>query len=636
MDQHSRALKGLQSTTMRRLRNTPGYILLVWRWGSWLYVLIVTLLFRTYALDLAIKLLIFTFFHTLIVTLYAPVLQVLLPNLPRLSFLRLPQRPPAEDEEPDILTPLVQTRNRYWNFIIYGSDVIICGIVMYLGGTFGDPPFGAGSFFYRYGISTAFAAAFAYGYRGALVASLGYDVFSVLGMIHPPPGSEQHVVNIVDIAGSLIDTPLAALLCAYLASLIASHTRSRRREQDNARTQHALVRVGETLLRGIGDGHDRQRLLEQSVAQIRQGGHFQRLVIALIGKPSDSDHEESEKSPTEMTTCVASEVSEDMLPDQSASFISQVIHSGQELHAFEKLHARDNYGIARLYLPIFKDEQVQLVLGAESRRQTPFPQKRVEFLLIAGAQLLVALDNIRLAEQTVQLAATAERGRIAREIHDGIAQLVYMLSLNAETSATQARRIAEASEEDAELLNPLAERLERLVTISKQALWETRNYMFSLKPLMSGSLTLSQMLANQLREFEAISGLSTQLEIEGDEARMYEERRRARKYAQAGAAIFRITQEALSNVYKHAAATLIQVHLRYTEEQVELNIRDNGHGLQVDPYKYDLASDGGRVRIYSGHGLQGMRERAQELGGSLEIASPQTGGVHIYTSIPVT
>src|SRR5205085_9756401 len=141
-------------------------------------------------------------------------------------------------------------------------------------------------------------------------------------------------------------------------------------------------------------------------------------------------------------------------------------------------------------------------------------------------------------------------GRIAREIHDGVAQLIYMMSLITETCAALVERLASISEEEAQMLAPLAERLDKLVTISKQALWETRHYMFTLKPLISGSTTLTQMLTNQLHEFEAISGLPVRLEVEGSEEAANGDQRRARKIAQVGTAIFRITQEALTNAYK--------------------------------------------------------------------------------------
>ncbi len=276
-----------------------------------------------------------------------------------------------------------------------------------------------------------------------------------------------------------------------------------------------------------------------------------------------------------------------------------------------------------------------MVLGAESRRQTPFDTKQEAFLSIAGAQLLVALDNIRLTEQTIQLAAAAERSRIAREIHDGIAQLIYMLSLTTETCATQAHRIAEASEEDAELLTPLAERLDKLVAISKQALWETRNYMFSLKPLMSGATTLTQMLSNQVHEFEAISDLPVLLEVEGADEPPGEDRRRTRRQAQVGAAIFRIVQEALTNAYKHAQATQLRVSLHHQTDSIAVEVCDNGRGLPAIRSGTTPATHGEDGRIYSGRGLSGMRERAEELDGTFEIAQMPDGGTKVRAWIPL-
>jgi signal transduction histidine kinase len=638
MSQPKRAFKAkaISDTTWRRLRNTPSYFFLVWRWSTWLYALIVIMSERSIAspsvLNTNVFLLVVTFIQTLIVTLYAPVIQILLPRLKIPDFVKRAQSrrlpPISEDEEADILTPLAQTRNLYWNIAIYGLDVLICGLAMYYSGPFNIPPFGEGSPFYRYGMSTALAAGLAYRYWGGLAAAIGYDLFAVLGMVLPAPGAAPYIPDVIGVAGSLIDTPIAAILSAYVASLLASYAQSKRREQDNVRRQKALVGVGQTIIR---EANDRQRLLQKSAEQIRQGGHFHRLVVALIS--TSTDEESNKNAQPEIDTCIAVDIPDSSLPEQYKVYLEQTIRSEQKLSTFDLMGSGG--GIARLYLPFFKEGQVQMVIGAESRRRTHFDSKQEDFLTIAGAQLLIALDNIHLAEQTLQLAASAERGRIAREIHDGIAQLVYMLSLNAETCSTQAHRIAEASEEDAELLTPLAQRLDKLVTISKQALWETRNYMFSLRPLMSGTTTLTQMLTNQVREFEAISDLPVHLTVEGTEENADGDRRRTRQQAQVGAAIFRIVQEALTNAYKHAEATQIEVHLRNLADYIEVEVRDNGHGQGTIQYNSDLTSEGERQRIYSGHGLNGMRERAEELGGTLEVAPAPDEGVKVHVRIPI-
>jgi len=184
-------------------------------------------------------------------------------------------------------------------------------------------------------------------------------------------------------------------------------------------------------------------------------------------------------------------------------------------------------------------------------------------------------------------------------------------------------------------LAPVTERLDKLVTISKQALWETRHYMFTLKPLMSGSTTLTQMLTNQLHEFEAISGLPVELEVQGTEVASNGDQRHARKIARVGTAIFRITQEALTNAYKHAHATQIHVQLHYQPQCIEVQITDDGKGLRTEEAADLQGINAEQERIYSGHGLRGMRERAEELGGTFQISPGYDGGTCVQASIPI-
>src|ERR1051326_3778692 len=120
-----------------------------------------------------------TLLQTIIVTLYAPFIQLILPRTARFNRLRsIILRAPTTDEETTLVAPLGRRLHVYWDVLIYSVDVIICGLTTYLSGPFlQDPNFGVSSPFYRYGMSTAFAAALAYRYRGALLAALGYDLF---------------------------------------------------------------------------------------------------------------------------------------------------------------------------------------------------------------------------------------------------------------------------------------------------------------------------------------------------------------------------------------------------------------------------------------------------------------------------
>jgi signal transduction histidine kinase len=651
MSQKNKTLRSIPYTTLRRLRYTPTYFFLIWRWTFWFYALVWIIVVPGRPKSFLFILLAITFIQSLLATLYTPVFKIYFPNLPLKSkkkkhkqnswqkirsvphFLlkRNNLQPLAADEDAEIIPPIGRSNNPYRDIAIYGTDVIICGLVMYFSAIVGTPPFGDGSPFYRYGFSSIFAAAFAYRYRGGLAAAIGYDLFVVLGLFFPPPMAHlPYTLMPQELLGSILDAPLIAILTAYMTTLLNSLTRLKRREQDSVRRQRSLLRVSETFVAGASNI---EQLLLQSVKQIRQGGHFEYIIIAMISYGENPDH-----SHPQIETTVESGQVEASPAKTSKDVIHQVAQSGEKLIKFEPQHREDqvaSIGLARLYLPFKKEDQVYMVIGAEMSRKTPLEERQENFLIIVGTQLMMALENMLLTEQAADLAAAAERGRIAREIHDGIAQLIYMLSLSSETCVALLRRISDTSAEESLLLAPVGERLDKLVTISKQALWETRHYMFTLKPLMSGSTTLTQMLTNQLREFEAISGLSAHLEVQGVELSSTGDQRYSRKIAQVGTAIFRITQEALTNAYKHAGATQVKVYLQYLPQCIEVQIIDDGIGLNIEPDGYALGAGGGQERIYSGHGMRGMRERAEELDGTFEIKPRHEGGTSVQAWIPI-
>ena len=653
MSQKNNTLRGIPHTTLRRLRYTPTYFFLIWRWTFWFYAFIWIMVVPTRPKNLLLVLLAITFIQSLLATLYTPVFKIYFPNLPLNSkkinrkqdgwqkiravphFLwkRNNQQPLAADEDAEIIPPIGRSNNPYRDIAIYGTDVIICGLVMYFSAIVGTPPFGDGSPFYRYGFSSIFAAAFAYRYRGGLSAAIGYDLFVVLGLFFPPPMAHLPYKFLPqELLGSILDAPLIAILTAYMTTLLNSLTRLKRREQDSVRRQRSLLRVSETLVAGASNI---EHLLQQSVKQFRQGGHFEYIIIAIIA------FEENTYPYTHpLIESVAESGRVEATPaESSTALIHQVAQSGEKLIKFEPQQSLegeiDSIGLARLYLPFKKEDQVYLVIGAEMSRKSPIEERQENFLTIAGTQLMMAMENLLLTEQAAELAAAAERGRIAREIHDGIAQLIYMLSLSSETCVALLRRITDTSTEEAVLLAPVSERLDKLVSISKQALWETRHYMFTLKPLISGSTTLTQMITNQLHEFEAISGLPVHLEVEGTELSSNGDQRHTRKIAQVGTAIFRITQEALTNAYKHADAKQVNVYLHYMPQCIEVQISDDGIGMHTEPEESTPGVNGRKERIYSGHGMRGMRERAEELGGTFDIKPRQQGGTNIQALIPM-
>ena len=213
-------------------------------------------------------------------------------------------------------------------------------------------------------------------------------------------------------------------------------------------------------------------------------------------------------------------------------------------------------------------------------------------------------ENVRLQRQREELAAQEERSRIAREIHDGIAQSIYMLGLNLEKAA----EVASGDQK-------LRDRLGKLVGLAKETLLEVRHYIFDLKPLLSGEAGLTSTIQGQMREFSTVSGLAAKLDVEGEE----------RKVPLAvGSSLYRIAQEALANVYRHAGASEIVIHLAFFDSSVSLEIRDDGRGFSLD------------AASTSGRGLHNMRQRAGELGGIVEITSAPGQGASVRVTLPTT
>ena len=212
-------------------------------------------------------------------------------------------------------------------------------------------------------------------------------------------------------------------------------------------------------------------------------------------------------------------------------------------------------------------------------------------------------ENVRLQKEREELAAQEERSRVAREIHDGIAQSIYMLTLNLE-------KAAEVAGGD----RKLGERLGRLVGLAKETLLEVRHYIFDLKPLLSGDAGLTTTIQGQIREFSTVSGLPAKLQVEGKE----------RKVPLAvGSSLYRIAQEALANVYRHSEASAIDISLVFRDDSVSLEVRDNGRGFSVDE------------ALAGGRGLRNIHERAGELGGEVKIASVPGQGASVRVTLPI-
>lgn len=195
-----------------------------------------------------------------------------------------------------------------------------------------------------------------------------------------------------------------------------------------------------------------------------------------------------------------------------------------------------------------------------------------------------------------------ERRRIARELHDSTAQNLAGLTMNLSLLLKAAGPNGE----------PNVERvLSDSLAIAEQCSREVRNLSYLLHPPLLDDLGLGPALKMYIAGFRQRTGIDVALDVPTDLARLQPE---------AETAIFRIVQEGLSNVHRHSGATRASIRISLTESEVRLRVEDEG-GAPVPSGSEDDAD--GVVRL--GVGIPGMRERAEQLGGHMDISSGRHG-----------
>jgi signal transduction histidine kinase len=257
---------------------------------------------------------------------------------------------------------------------------------------------------------------------------------------------------------------------------------------------------------------------------------------------------------------------------------------------------------------------VPLVLGeqnlgfVELHFESPvqFTREDLELAQTLANHATLAFQLSRLARRAEQMAVTEERNRLAREIHDTMAQAFAGIVLHAEalgTSMTVSKRRSEKA-------------LSQIQRLARSGLDEARRSVQALRPKALEGGTLSQALEQAANRLAASGRLSCHFRQRGEARSLQPE---------AQNELFRIAQEALTNVSKHARANLVWISLTFTARQLSLIVRDNGIG-------FDATASPKPKHTY---GLAGMRERAQRIGGQLQIKRPKNGGTSVHVRVPL-
>jgi signal transduction histidine kinase len=248
-----------------------------------------------------------------------------------------------------------------------------------------------------------------------------------------------------------------------------------------------------------------------------------------------------------------------------------------------------------------------------------------------AAQLAVAIDSRRqhllLIAHGQRLAVLEERQRLARELHDSVTQLIFSMTLIAQSIAPAWRRDQAEGER----------RINRLLELSRSALVEIRTLLAELRPAENGAAVsgadgaipgigrvreegLAAALRLHLTDI-ARNGLHIGLDITA-----YKQQPPAQEEA-----LYRIIQEALNNIVKHAHARHVEVTLYAGDGSTHLIVKDDGQGFALEPVG---AVDKGRSHKQGGFGLRIMRERAEALGGQIDVISAPGKGTIVEVRLP--
>lgn len=401
-------------------------------------------------------------------------------------------------------------------------------------------------------------------------------------------------VDLLEAVAAQIGGPIASTRLYQEAQRLAEQVK---RRNEHLTVLNSVARIAVSTL-------DLERMLAAVTVQIKQGfgyGHVELYTVDDDGGALVLAAQAGTFRPNEIGYRIA----------LTRGLLGKAYRAGHTVHADDVLTDPDYLAEtpretrSQLCVPIVANTRVLALLNLESRQVAAFTGEGVAVLETAADVLASAIENARLYQRAQEAAVLEERSRLARDLHDSVSQQLFSMTLTAQAARVQLDK------------NPArtASQLERLQETAGAALAEMRALIFQLRPPALNEQGLVGALQQHVAALGRREGLTTQLEISGDE-------RFARGAEQA---IYRIVQEALNNVVKHAGACRVAIGLDLLPDRVALRVSDDGAGFDLD----ELQPESGRHL-----GLTSMRERAAELGGTLELRSEPGKGTELIVSVP--
>jgi len=241
-------------------------------------------------------------------------------------------------------------------------------------------------------------------------------------------------------------------------------------------------------------------------------------------------------------------------------------------------------------LPLVLGDKAIGALVVHIAHSQQFTPQQIELAQALAHQVTLAVRLTQLAEEAKQVVLLEERNRMAREIHDTLAQALTSIIVRLQTASL----ILEAQEEVRTCIDAARE-------LARQGLSEARRSIQALRPQPLENGDLSTALSQSLRQMTNSTTMHGKFQVLGSPRALP---------VTVEQELLRIAQEAIANACKHAGASEIQVELAFMPDRIQLSVQDNGQGFTQTA-----------KATSNGFGLLSMQQRAQRLGGQLTIAS---------------
>jgi signal transduction histidine kinase len=257
-----------------------------------------------------------------------------------------------------------------------------------------------------------------------------------------------------------------------------------------------------------------------------------------------------------------------------------------------------------LLIPMSIVGRLEGAIGLRFTAKRGFRAEEMELAQALANQAMLAMRLTRLYAQSRESAVIAERNRMARDIHDTLAQGFAGVIVQLEAAAdARSRGMNRESEEHCG----------RAADLARESLGEARRSVQALRPSILEESDLCEAIERLFRKMTAATALKAEFRSHGDPVPLpsaWDE------------GLLRIAQESLNNTIRHARASRFLAELFFCKDEIRLQLHDNGKGFDV-------------TAAHAGFGLLGIRERAEEMGGTLAIKSAEANGTTVSVRLPI-